>query len=74
MAPNCTFVILFSSGKSKERTFQCGVFSPKDKFTPLKANPGEMIWKLGSKVLSRSDKYEKVGTLQLSYVSLQFQL
>jgi len=56
-----TVYLFCSSGKSKERTFQCGVFSPKDKFTPLKTNPGEMIWKLGSKVVSRSDKYEKVG-------------
>ncbi len=56
-------------GKTKETEFQCGVYSPNDKFTPLKSNPGEMIWKLGNKMFSKSNEYEKVN-VNLSWLLL----
>ena len=55
------FHISTETGKTKEAEFQCGVYSPNDKFTPLKSSPGEMVWKLGNKMFSRSTAYEKVN-------------
>jgi hypothetical protein len=61
---------LVLTGKSKDFEFGCGVYSPNDKLKPLKSNPGEMIWKLGSRVLAKSSEYVKVNFGQLSFVNL----
>jgi hypothetical protein len=59
-----------STGKSKDFEFGCGVYSPNDKLKPLKSNPGEMIWKLGSRVLAKSSEYVKVNFGSLCFCQL----
>ena len=51
------------AGKAQDFEFGCGVYSPKDKLKPLKTNPGEMAWKIGTKTLAKSSDYQKVSVL-----------